>query len=99
MEIKTSDTSKESSDKQGSFSGTGKVGYGPFSLSVTVSGSVSAHKENTRSTDKSAKYHVEVKATDHGMPEGLARVLDIMNRAIVPAGGTPSSQPAPTPPK
>lgn len=97
MEIKTSDSSKESSDKQGSFSGTGKVGFGPFSLSVTVSGSVSAHKENTRSSDKSAKYHVEVKATDHGMPEGLARVLDIMNRAIVPVGGTPSPTPTPVP--
>lgn len=84
MEVKTSSSSKESSDKKGEFSGKGKVGYGPFSLSVSVSGSVSSHKENTRSTDKSAKYHVQVKATDSGMPEGLARVLDIMNQAIVP---------------
>ncbi len=62
MEIKTSESSKSSQDKSGSFSGTGQVGWGPFSLKVSVSGSVSAHKENTRSTDKSAKYHVQVKA-------------------------------------
>lgn len=85
MEIKTSETSKSSEDKSGSFSANAKVGYGPFSLSASVSGSISAHKENTRSTDKSAKYHVQVKASDHGMPEGLARVLDIMNKAIAPS--------------
>ncbi|QKF82420.1 DUF2589 domain-containing protein [Halarcobacter ebronensis] len=91
MEIRSSETSKSSEDKQASLSATGKIGYGPFSLKVSVSGSVSAHKENTRSTDKSAKYHVQVRATDHGMPEGLARVLDIMNKAIVPTG-LPASQ-------
>lgn len=86
MEIKTSETSKSSSSKEGKFSATLSGGWGPFSIKASVSGSVSSHKENTRSTDKSAKYHVQVKATDQGMPEGLARVLDIMNRAIVPAG-------------
>jgi len=60
------------------------VGYGCFSLKVHVEGSVSSHKENTRSSDNSAKYHVEVHAEDRGMPEGLARVLDIMQQAITP---------------
>ena len=43
------------------------------------------HKENTRSSDNSAKYHVQVLAEDTGMPEGLARVLDILHTAIQPA--------------
>ncbi len=84
MEVKSSESSKEVKDSKGEFSGKAKIGIGPFSASVKVSGSVSSHKENTRSTDKSAKYHVQVKATDHGMPEGLARVLDFMNQAIAP---------------
>ncbi len=84
MEIKSSEQSKESSDKSGELSGQARIGIGPFSASVSFKGSVSTHKENTRSTDKSAKYHVQVKATDSGMPEGLCRVLDLMNQAVAP---------------
>lgn len=84
MEVRSSESSKESSDQQGAFEGSGSVGWGPFKLSVKVSGSVSTHKENTRSTDKSAKYHVQVTAQDSGISEGLARVLDIMNKSVVP---------------
>ena len=61
-----------------------EAGWGCFSIKVHVEGSVATHKENTRSSDNSAKYHVEVHASDKGMPEGLARVMDIMNGAIVP---------------
>ena len=84
MEVKTSDTSKSSSSKEAKLAIEAKGGWGPFSVKASLSGSVASHKENTRSTDKSAKYHVEVKAIDTGMPEGLARVLDIMNKTIVP---------------
>jgi hypothetical protein len=45
---------------------------------------VATHKENTRSSDNSAKYHVAVHAEDKGMPEGLARVMDILQTACVP---------------
>ncbi|MCY1065260.1 DUF2589 domain-containing protein [Nannocystis sp. RBIL2] len=104
MEVKSAEASKDSSDSEGSFDATGKAGWGPFSLEVHVHGSIAAHKENTRSTDKSAKYHVEVHARDDGMPEGLARVLDIVQSAIAPiaiskpadaAANDPSPAPAP----
>jgi len=88
MEVKNSETSKESFDASASMSAQAKVGWGPISVSVNISGSVSSHKENTRSSDQSAKYHVEVHAVDTGMPEGLARVLDIMQQAIVPTTST-----------
>ncbi len=84
MEVKNSESSTESEDKSGKFSADASVGWGPFSLKVHVEGSVASHKENTRSTDQTAKYHVEVHAADRGMPEGLARVLDMMNSAIAP---------------
>lgn len=91
MEVKSSESSTESSKKDLGFEAEGKGSIGPFSLSVKVNGSVSTAKENTRKTDKSAKYHVEVHALDEGMPEGLSRVLDILQSAIAPVGvGTPT---------
>ncbi|MEZ4453155.1 MAG: DUF2589 domain-containing protein [Nannocystaceae bacterium] len=84
MEVKTSESSRESQDVNVGVDATMKVGWGPFSAQVNVKASVASHKENTRSTDKSAKYHVEVHARDDGMPEGLARVLDMLQSAIAP---------------
>jgi hypothetical protein len=84
MEVKNSETTKESFDAAAKMSADASVGWGPFSLKVHVEGSVSSHKENTRSTDQSAKYHVEVHARDNGMPEGLARVMDIIQSSVAP---------------
>jgi hypothetical protein len=94
MEVKSSSASKETEDKSGKFSADASVGWGCFSLKVHVEGSVATHKENTRSSDNSAKYHVEVHAEDKGMPEGLARVLDIMSQAITPPPAKQLSAPA-----
>jgi hypothetical protein len=84
MEVKSSTKEDESKDTAVAGEGEGKVGWGPFGLKVSIKGSVSSHKENTRTSDNSAKYHVEVHATNHGIPEGLARVLDIMATAAGP---------------
>jgi len=84
MEIKNSETSKDSLDASASLEAEAKVGWGMFSATVKITGSVSSHKENTRSSDQTAKYHVEVHATDDGMPEGLARVLDIVAQSVAP---------------
>lgn len=82
MEVKSSFVAKEGSSSSGSFSADIKVGWGPVSAKVHMEGSVSSHKENTRSSDNSAKYHVQVLAEDAGMPEGLSRVIDILQTAI-----------------
>ena len=96
MEVKSSATSKESLDTSGKFAVDAKYSAGPFSVKVHVEGSVASHKENTRSSDNSAKYHVEVHAEDSGMPEGLARVLDIMHEAITsPPSGKQLGAPEP----
>lgn len=92
MEVKSSEKSNESEDKSAKLSAEAKVGWGPFSAKVNISGSVSSHKENTRSTDQSAKYHVEVHAVDDGMPEGLSRVLDLIAQSVAPKSVT--QQPA-----
>jgi Protein of unknown function (DUF2589) len=97
MEVKNSESSTESQDMAAKMSADMEMGWGPFSLKVHVEGSVASHKENTRSTDQSAKYHVEVHAADKGMPEGLARVLDMMNSAIAPKTITSNTTPAEPP--
>lgn len=84
MEVKSSFSQKSSTDASASLSGSAKFGIGLFSATINISGSVSTHKENTRSSDNSAKYHVEVLAEDEGVPEGLARVLDIIQAATEP---------------
>ncbi|QGZ42319.1 uncharacterized protein DUF2589 [Pseudoduganella flava] len=43
-----------------------------------------AENETARRTDDSAKYHVQVTGQEGGMPEGLARVLDILQASIQP---------------
>ncbi len=82
MEVKQSerDNSERSASANASVSKKGWIGP-----SVSVSGSVSAHSTHTRSTDNSAKYHVDVRATNHGTPEGLARVLDMLAANVAPA--------------
>jgi Protein of unknown function (DUF2589) len=96
MEVKNSETQKESFDATAKMSAEAKVGWGPFALKVNLSGSVSSHKENTRQSDQSAKYHVEVHAQDTGMPEGLARVMDLINSSVAPRKvGAPTATPAP----
>ncbi len=84
MEVKNSTSSREKLDMNASMEAQAKIGWGPVSATVKISGSVSSSKENTRSSDSSAKYHVEVNAKNFGVPEGLARVLDLMNQAAAP---------------
>lgn len=81
MEVKQSERSESSLDVGATLNAS--VGFGP--VKVNVSGSVSVHQANTRSSDNSAKYHVDVRATNHGVPEGLARVMDMMAANVAPA--------------
>jgi hypothetical protein len=83
----TEDTSESSSEA--SIDGSGSVGWGPFKVSVKVHGKTSSHSSQTRKSDNSAKYDVHVLATDDGIPEGLARILDMMQDAITPTAAAP----------
>jgi hypothetical protein len=80
MEVRECEKSESSLDAGAQFSLS--AGFGPVKISIT--GSVSVHQSNTRSSDNSAKYHVDVRATNHGYPEGLARVMDIMAASAAP---------------
>ncbi len=92
MEVKSSSSTKESSDKAATLDAEMSVGWGCFKAKVKVHGSVATHQENTRSSDNSAKYHVQVHAEDKGMPEGLSRVLDILQTACAPRAIGPAKE-------
>lgn len=84
MEVKSSTTSENKKDEEASAEVSGGYKFGGFRVDATIKGSVSCHESNTRSSDNSAKYHVQVHAKDYGMPEGLSRMLDILATACTP---------------
>ena len=94
MEVKSSTSSKTTSDTKADLTAHAKYNAGFFSCDVTIHGSVANHSENSRKSDNSAKYDVKVLARDDGPPEGLMKVLDMLNDAIAPIQGA-----APAPPK
>jgi len=49
---------------------------------VTICGKVTSSASQTRETNQSAKYHINVKAARQETPEGLARILDIMAATV-----------------
>jgi hypothetical protein len=77
MEVKTQSQDKSSINTNTSVSASyGGSWFCPVKAKIT--GSVTTASEHTRSTDKTAKYTISVEARDDGMPEGLARVLNIL---------------------
>tara|TARA_R110002020_G_scaffold41845_9_gene123018 strand:- start:743 stop:1279 length:537 start_codon:yes stop_codon:yes gene_type:complete len=77
MEVSAQQASKSSTDASAEL--TAKAGFGCYSASFT--GKVSHHSENSRSSDTSAKYSVSVKGKNE-KPEGLMKVLDMLNNSI-----------------
>lgn len=84
MEVKSAVASESKSEKKGELDAEAKLGIGPFHMDVKIKGSISSQESNTRSSDNSAKYHVEVHAAQADTPEGLSRMLDMLATACTP---------------
>jgi len=80
MEVKAQTRDTSSSENKVGFEAGFSSKFSPWSCKMT--GEVTSKSENARSTDKSAKYDIKVKARDDGPPEGLSRVLGMLNNAI-----------------
>lgn len=80
MEVTDASSSKESDNAELSSSVTGKW----FSTSVNVQGKVSTARENTRSTNQTAKYQVSVSASQQKSTEGLSKLMDVMASCVEP---------------
>ena len=84
MEVKTSEMSKSSVDTESSCEASASGGFWGMKYSAKVSGKVATHKENTRSTDNSAKYEVKVHAEQLPPTEGMLKLSDALVEMIEP---------------
>ncbi|WP_438464166.1 DUF2589 domain-containing protein [Marinomonas sp. PE14-40] len=84
MEVKSSFSEKTKEDRQASFEAELQGKVGPFKVKAKVQGSIATSKETQRQSDNSAKYDIAIKARQSGTPEGLSRVLDILQQSIAP---------------
>ena len=85
MEVKSSEVDKSSTDTSGSFSASVSGGFWGMKYSASMSGSVATHKENTRSTDNSAKYNVKVHAEQLPATEGMLKLSDYLTQMLEPS--------------
>lgn len=85
MEVTSTESSTQKSDSEASTNVNSSFKFGCFaSGSVSVSGKVSSSRENTRSTNQTAKYQVHVSARQQQPTEGLSKLMDIMASCVEP---------------
>jgi hypothetical protein len=85
MEVTDSETSKENSSSEVTSDVQASFNFGWFGKgSVSVHGKVTSARENTRSTNQTAKYQVHVSARQQKPTEGLSKLMDIMAACIEP---------------
>ena len=76
---------KSLSAKEG-ISGEGKVGYGPFSVSVKVSGEASQSETSKRASDYRARMNWSMDMKQEPMSEAFQRTVDGVTREVVDTG-------------
>jgi len=95
MEVTATNQEKSSTTAEASVTG----GFSNPFVKVDVTGKVSSSRENTRSTNQTAKYQVHVNARQQPPTEGLARLMDILATCTAPLkiegkeSGTPPKPP------
>lgn len=80
MEVTDNNVDKSSSHAEA----TSKITGGWWVTKAEISGKVTSSKENTRTTNQTAKYQVHVTATQQPPTEGLSKLMDIMASCIEP---------------
>ena len=90
MRVSSSTMTSSKTEKDASVTASAKAGWGPFSASVKVTGSVASTQQSQRKSDNQGRSTVNVKAAQTGTPEGWSRVLDIMQSCAVPKQITPA---------
>lgn len=86
MEVTDTNSTTDRAEKEASTNISSKW----FGVNVGISGKVSSSRENTRSTNQTAKYQVHVTASQQPQTEGLSKLMDIMASCIepIPTGGS-----------
>ena len=85
MEVTDTESLKEVKNSSGEMDVDANFKLGIFGHgSVKVHGSVSTSRENTRSTNQTAKYQINVNAKQQPPTEGLSKLMDIMASCVEP---------------
>lgn len=85
MEVNATASSKKVKEKEGDVKADVKLKLGLLGKGhVDVHGKVSSSRENTRSTNQTAKYQVSVSARQQPPTEGLSKLMDIMASCTAP---------------
>ncbi len=90
MEVSDSVSSKSSTNAEVSTST--EVSWGGWwgaKVSTSITGKVSTNRENTRNTDKTAKYNVNVVARQQEPTEGMSKMMDLFASCVEPIDITP----------
>jgi len=98
MEVKQSSQSKSSTNTKSSIDVKASGGFWGQKYSVAVHGEVATARENTRSTDNSAKYEVNVHAEQLPPTEGMLKLSDMLNTLMDPVVVQNPAQQTPPPP-
>ena len=85
MEIQQSSTEKDTSSSEASFAASAQGGFWGMKYKASMSGKVATSRENTRSTDNSAKYNVKVHAEQLPATEGMLKLSDMLNMMMEPS--------------
>lgn len=80
MEVNAATSSKQETEASLEMDASAKYLF----FKAQMKGKVSTHRENTRSTDNSAKYNVHVQARQQPPAEGMSRLMDLMASAVDP---------------
>ncbi len=88
MEVTDTNVSKSNTTASADAKMTAKS----WCVSAEISGKVSTTRENTRTTNQTAKYQVHVTASQQPPTEGLSKLMDIMASCIEPVSVPESSK-------
>lgn len=80
MEVRDQSVDKSSTTEEAK----SEFGYSGWGFTASISGSVTAQSEHTRSTDKSAKYEIYARAIQQPPAEGMAKLTTILASVIEP---------------
>jgi hypothetical protein len=88
MEVSAAESTKDTTAAEASLKAEASYNGWVVKAKVEVQGKVSSSRENTRSTNQTAKYQVRVVARQQQPTEGLSRLMDVMAQCVAPIPST-----------
>ena len=84
MEVSDSATEKSNTSAEASMSAEASYNGMLVKAKVNVAGKVSSSRENTRTTNQTAKYQIKVQARQQPPTESLSKLMDLLATSVEP---------------